>query len=513
MAIQILVMTDDPSAIQEVLHALENRRVRVLVHPLDSSLLVVAREASPAAILLDATSSPERAARVQQAVEDDGGFSSVPVFALGGEIAGVTSSYEELGEPSAIAAEILAIAELTFGFQDGDDVGLFDDLDQDLDFASTLGPADSENTPSSASKPPAPPRGGPPALPPMPGVRRESVPGVRRDSVPGVPMPTRAQAPAAAERRPRATTDAVPVVESSGRETLTLKQDLLAKDREILTLRSQVMDLEEQHLEKDEKHLQSLERLAAMEAQITDFEDQLEERQADNDRLAKALDEATCAHEAERAEAQAAQQALQEERDALQAQFEEERAQLQAQLEGERAQFQAQLEEERAQLQAQLEEASKRDDLEAEIASLQEERKALIGQRDELLAITSELEAAMNEADLQAAAYAERFDKADKLVDVLRKDLGVYVEAAHRVVEERRTQAASLGDLVSQLESALEATRSAAATPEETLPVTNWEAAYNAYVESAEAANGAAEEASSDEVLLDGEDEGVEENA
>lgn len=527
MAIQILVMTDNPSAIQGVIHSLEDRRARVLVHPLDISLLIVAREASPAAILLDVSDHPARAQGVHEAIQHDEGFSSVPVFALGGALPDVTSYYEDLSGSSSVAAEILAIAELSFGLQDGDDAGLFENLDQEMDLAAVLGPA------TSAPKPPAaPPRSAPPGLPPLPGVRRESVPGV--------PMPARSAAMAAstpppvaassgasdpAPRRPRAT-GALPTMESSGRETLNLKQELLTKDREILELRSRVMELEESRLQKDEHYIQALERIAALDGQIADFEDQLEERQVENDRLAKALDELTRTHEAELASAHATMAELQdanrewsERADLLTAQLASNAEEAEAALVAANELLAARLAEENARANAELAaalqaveeeaaaeraaaqerfdaalaEAANQAELQEQIAALEEanasltaECAALSEQRDEVLAITAELESAMNEADAQAAQFADRFEKADRFVEVLRKDLGVYVEAAHRVQEERAAQSVLLASLAEQLASVLEATRNAAMSPNEVLPATNWEAAYNAYLSSSE---------------------------
>ena len=217
MAIQILVMTDEASTLQGVISAMEDRRARVLVHPCDASLLIAAREASPSAVLLDVSQGLERASDVRDAMKKDAAFEGVPIFALGGEMAEVTSYYDDLSSPSSVAAEILAIAELTFGFQGGDDSGLFDSLDQEMDLASTLGPppkaALASSPPSSSANSGAARPPGPPVPPPRP---------------PGPPP-----------RRP-------PAVDASSGKVTALKKSLASREDELEALQAKVAELESQ---------------------------------------------------------------------------------------------------------------------------------------------------------------------------------------------------------------------------------------------------------------------------
>lgn len=451
MAIQILVMTDDPSTVQNVIHALEDRRARVLVHPQDASLLIAAREASPAAILLDVSAGQDRAMEVSATLKADEAFSGVPVFSLGGALEDVTSYYEDLSSASSVAAEILAIAELTSGFQGGDAAGLFESLDQEMDFASALGPVSSEPSGSGAARPPSAP---PKNMPPPP------VPTARRDSSAAIPIPGRR----AGSARPTAASD------SSGRETLSLRQDVLARDREILDLRSRVMELQEEQLEKEEQQVQTLERVAELEQDLAAYEERVAAGQAEIEGLTQAHGESAASHQAE---LQALQQSVEE----SQAANEELRAQNTALHEA--------IEAQRVEFEAKIQEAADHAELLEQIEALEAEKDQLITHRNEILAITTELEEAMNEADANAQAYADKLEKSEALIEALRKDLGVYVEAAHRAYEARVKNQSELETLLETIDEARKSLRQATKEAIDTLPATNWEETYNRYLEAA----------------------------
>lgn len=416
MAIQILVMTDEASTLQGVISAMEDRRARVLVHPCDASLLIAAREASPAAVLLDVSQGSERASGVRDAMKQDSAFEGVPIFALGGEMADVTSYYDDLSGPSSVAAEILAIAELTFGFQGGDDAGLFESLDQEMDLASTLGPPPKAALASSSgvARPP-----GPPVPPPRP---------------PGPPP-----------RRPSA-------VDTSAGEIAALKQSLASRDGELEALRAKIIELESQADDGAS--------VAAAEEDVA--------------RLARELESRTGTHETQVAELQETIDEQQEAASAAAARI--------------------------AELEAQLEAAAE----DTAVEALTEERDALAAQRDEAISLSEDLEAAMNDSIEQTEALSARLEHADRLIEALRTDLGVYVSAAHRAEESKSAQRELLAQLVESFVGAQRALESSVngAAPEALAPTT-WEEAYNAYraVNDAPAADDAG--AVADEAVAD----------
>lgn len=188
MAIRILILTDNTSNLQGIIDAFESRRAVTLVHPLDASLLPAARETAPAAILLDVTHDLGKAQSIQRTLVADETFSSIPIFGMGGELKKATSYYEDLSSPSSIAAEILGVAELTYGFGDSDD-DIFDNMSSDGDIFAPLGapPAVPPKAPPSRLPPPrrpTPPRGVPvatasaPPAPPAPPAAPAAPPSV-----------------------------------------------------------------------------------------------------------------------------------------------------------------------------------------------------------------------------------------------------------------------------------------------------------------------------------------------
>lgn len=448
MAIQILVMTDDPADIQDVIDALEDRRVRVLVHPLDSSLLSAAREAGPAAILLDASSNSTAAQRFVGEFQDDSVFSSTPIFGLGGPLEDVTSYYENLSESLSIAAEILAIAELSFGLQGSDDAGLFEGLEEEMDVDAAIGPD------SSAAPPKTPPP--PPSLPPVP--RAASAPASAPASGNGAP-PSSAAAdlppnddPEPAPARPRRSSrpsGSRSAALTSGRESLHLKQDLLAKDREILALRSQVTELEGASLEKEGELLETLENVQNLEEHVHDLKAQLDSAANEKQDAQTELDALRSTH------AELVQQ-----NEALTTQLQE--------------------------AQEQLKDTSKLEEIENTLQAVNEKYEATVAQRDEVLAISSELEDALALAEQRVAAQDQTLEAADGAINALRENLGVYTEAAHSARAHMADQTEAIEALREQFEAALKALRENKEVNAEALPESSWEESYNNYAQALE---------------------------
>lgn len=427
MAIQILVMTDDPSNIQGVIDALEDRRARMLVHSLDASLLSAAREASPAAILLDASTNAGAAHALISAFQEDNAFSSIPIFGLGAKLEGATSYYEQdkLEESSAVAAEILAIAELSFGFQGGDDAGLFEGLDQEMDVDAVLGP-DHDAGPKTAPPPP-------PNLPPVP----------KRDAAP-VSTPPEEASTERLTSRPVRSTGARAAALSSGRESLSLKQEILAKDREILALRSQVTQLEGASLSKEEELLESLENAQNLAEHLEAVQQQLEQSERSIQDLQQQLQEGVGTLED-----------LQDQNTTLRAELEE------------------------AQRQAQ--DTSKLEAIEAELQSVQEQHASAVQQRDEVLAISGELESALQAAEQRATAYEQTLEAADAAIQALRQNLGAYTEAAHQAREQMQEQHSALEALKEQFDATLNVSRTTREDQKDPLPESAWEESFNRY--------------------------------
>lgn len=525
MAIQILVMTDDASAVQAVVSSLEERRARVMVHALDASLVVLAREVGPAAILLDATGDPSNADTIAHLLRHDGGFEGVPIFAIGGVLTDVTASYEDLSQARNAAAEILAVAELTHGFQDSGSEGLFDDVDNDdLSLESLMGP----NHGSKVTRPPAP-SGGRSAPPPVPPPRPPS----RTGSIPAINVRTGAM-PIIGSRDAPAAEPAAPMRASAGRETIALREELNAKDREIIELRDTLVSMERRLFETEDARTSVEEKVATLQSQLTVYEDEIEERQLNIDRLAQALDaehvsasaaaaerdalrtqvaaleqSAAAGHEdadarAEEAtslaeiaiaraeEAEAAAQTATARAEAAEARAEEAAAALKSSTaraaEAEALAHAA--EEERSaavdELVAFRETAAESGEsakaLEERLSGLTDDYDTVLGQRDEALSISQELDTALVTAEAQVADMHARVISADALVDALQADLAAYVDAAHRMAEQERVRLGLLGSLAATLQQASQQVAEVSAPAVGALPQTQWESAYNAYV-------------------------------
>lgn len=486
MAIQILVMTDDASAVQAVVGSLEERRARVMVHPLDSSLIVLAREVGPAAILLDASGDASNADAIAHQLRRDGGFEGVPIFAIGGVLTDVTASYDDLSQARNASAEILAVAELTHGFQDSDGAGLFDHVDNDLSLDALLGPSQG----SKVTPPPVPGGAGRAVPPPLPPPSRHgSVPAihVRTGSMPAIHVRTGA-VPAVPDA-PQSAPAAMPGRAGSGRETIALREELNEKDREIIELRGKLVSMERSLFEGEDLRAQLVERIASLESQVHAFEDEVEERQQNIDRLAEALDaqhmqhaEANASADALRASAdalRAAHDAAQAERDAL--------AEEAAALRGERDAAIEQQEALRQELHAVREamaaqEAAAVEGAQERIDALERDYATVTAQRDEALAISQELDTALGAADAQVSAMHERLVHADALIDAMQADLAAYVEAAHRIADKERERLEMLATLASTLQQAAQNVAKVSAPEVGALPATQWESAYNAYV-------------------------------
>ena len=481
MSVQILVMTNDSAGVAGIQEALEARRARVVIQPLDESILVVAREARPSAVLLDVSLGDDDARAIMDGLRADESFEGVPIFALFGSLDGATSYYEDLSQPTNAASEILAIAELNAGFSDTSGGGIFDGIEPDVDFDQLIGPAKSKTTSATASAPPRRP-------PPPPPVGR---PGARTaGSSPAIPIPSSDGQP----RRPRTASNAT----VGGGDVLALREELNQRDRELLDSRAKILELERALLDKDGSRLEG-------DRQVTELQAQLDELEAELDAAKQAAQEREEAITTLQAEVRVAAEAAA----AVQSEFEERKQEFQELLDAREAELIAEgdqriaalhdeyeeliatrvadavnnaLEEanrghEQA-LQAALEAAAQNTEREEELAKVS-------AQRDEVLAISQEMEAALAQADLQVETLVERLRLADALIDALRTDLGAYAAAAHEATSAQRGAIESIQALAQTLAAAQEAVANASAIQTPELPETTWETAFVAWQDAA----------------------------
>lgn len=482
MAIQILLMTNDPQSVQGVREALEDRRARVHVHPLDESILVLAREAAPAAVLLDVSMGDDDALAIMRALGNDAAFEGTPIFGLFGSLAGATSFYEDLSQPTNAAAEILAIAELNAGFSDSSDSGIFDGIDsEEMDLDALIAPSVTSGVrpPPVRRPPPPPPRGGRTSNS-SPAIRVSEPESTTTRSTPLVDD---------APRRPRTTTSAT--IGSGSRETFELRDELNQRDREILELRSKMLELERALLERDDVSLEAEQQLDEMNSQLL--------------RAAEALDQAREREQQLHAEVAAATDAAK----AVAQEFEERKQEFQELLDAREAELIAESDQRMASLHEEyedliagrvseavngaLEEAAARHNeaLEAAVADavakasvsseLEEQLVRVSAQRDEVLQISKELESALALADQQVLNLAERVRLGEVLIEALRRDLAGYVEAAHQATSSQRDALGALASLATMLADASNAVTKVSALPTPELPATTWEEAYVAW--------------------------------
>lgn len=231
MAIQILIISDDRSGVEPLIHSLAAREARSSIQPVDPFLLPMIRETRPAAIVVDVSGPQGGEARELAAkIKEDAAFDSVPLFGVGGELDSAVNSYESFGDPDGIVAEVLAIADLHIGFDTtGANEAISDDDFADID--ELLSPTRSGTGNHTVVK--KAPRRSTGAAPPPP---------------PPPPPPA-----------------------GGSRDSAALREELKSKDEELEKLSQ---------------------RVQALEDQISGFEDELDNRQAELDRLAKLYDDA-----------------------------------------------------------------------------------------------------------------------------------------------------------------------------------------------------------------------------
>lgn len=490
MAVQILVLTNDASGVQGIRDALEARRARVMVHALDESILVVAREARPAALLLDVSMGDDDALQIMRAVADDPTFEGTPIFGLFGSLQGATSYYEDLSQPTNAAAEILAIAELNAGFSESSSGGIFDGIDADVDIDAFIGPGAKSglNAVTVNSNANTPPPRRPPPPPPRPGARTTvSSPAINvtqggneEDTLAAVPT---LEVP----RRPRTTTTST----LGGADSLALRDEINQKDREILELRSRILELERSLLDKDGSQLEVYRRVAESEGAIASLEEELDSLQAE---IAK-RDEAIAVL---RAEAVASVEAA----EAVQREFEERRQEFQELLDAREAELISEADQRIAALHDEYEsliaervaeavnnalaeaQARHAEELErvreeaSKSSEVEEQLARVAAQRDEVLAISQDLENALAQSDQQVAALTERLRASEGLIAALRADLANYVEAAHSAATSQREALQSIASLADILAAARESVVNASQATAPELPETTWESAY-----------------------------------